>query len=366
MNTDVSSLIDIRELALGAFSGLPRPYCKKKSIQRRPVPFGPRLPSLGDARFDDCASDCAALALLRAFTAENLPLELGQWSAPTVDQDLQAIFAQLMATMTDNGDPFTEALREHHRELFVGVINADTNEMDEVVFPGGRGFAAGPVALKYHPTQILASAAGCSNRPPPKIPTFRWDFIKKRFSLPRGNRPPGTNYVTGPYLLVGIPETETGTLAKGRMWPVWFSALHRRMSIIRSNLERGGCAAAADLNAVVLTFIYRLQLIGLQEAFGGRWAGDLASYPYLADYGLMPLPYHLPGVGEAFGVRALKRYDIGKVSKKAHGEQNRRVRFMAFEGKRLDEAMVYSMMSDAIMDPANGIWHMDPRVRAVA
>ena len=80
----------------------------------------------------------------------------------------------------------------------------------------------------------------------------------------------------------------------------------------------------------------------------------------------MPLPYHLPGVGEAFGVRALKRYDIGKVSKKAHGEQNRRVRFMAFEGKRLDEAMVYSMMSDAIMDPANGIWHMDPRVRAVA
>ncbi len=60
MNTDISSLIDIRELALGAFSGLPRPYCKKKSTQRRPVPFGPRLPSLGAARFDDCASDCAA------------------------------------------------------------------------------------------------------------------------------------------------------------------------------------------------------------------------------------------------------------------------------------------------------------------
>jgi len=354
-----------RRVSPRCFAGLPPQY-KKRERENESELYGPFPPDNGPARFIDYASDWVAHALTQVFISANAGLPMGQWVKPTIGFELNAIFSAMLGGRTHRGDIFEDAMHRAHRELFVAVVEVSLHTVDQVEVPAGVGFGASPVILGCYSMRVLESANACAGIPTPRLPVFRWDGAKTRFSLPLGSRVPGTNYVIGPYLAVAIYEPSSLAIAKIRLWPVWYSSVMQRMDIVRSNIERGGAAALATMGAIGCTLISRAQLCVLQEGLGHRWKGDLATYPYQPDYVIMPQPEYPPIVSEAFGIRNDKRYDASKAAKKTHGQQNSNVRFAAIEGKRLTENEVFAQMASLVSDPANKVWQPSSAIGAAA
>jgi hypothetical protein len=290
-------------------------------------------------------------------------LPAGIYVAPSATEELTAIHVAILAGKTYGGEVFKDVMVRKKRRSFVGIIQVEDGSETEVVI---KGIGSGPLKLRCHKVTVLLEASDGAAHGEIWLPHKRWRSARRKFSLPKGTSPSGSNFVKGPYLAVATYDPESGAIVRVRMWPVWYSADANRMCVVRSNLERGGAAALAEAGAVGCTLINRAHLLMLQEGLGHRWPGDLGTYSYHPDYVMMPIPGQLPVVCEAFGIRSLKRYDAGKADKKSHGFQNASIRFTAIEANRLTEDEVFKQMTALVTDPANGIWHPSTSLGAAA
>jgi len=230
------------------------------------------------------------------------------WAFPLSGKILDAISVQMLVNPTANTGTFARLLTQKDVRLVVAIVASVTD-----VFPRNltvedpRSAFAGE-QVPYRSVPIILSAARNASERELCLTDERWEIGCRKFKVMK-------NVVAGPYLVIAAIDNPSGLTLRARIFPVWLAPDRSTFAIVRSNYERIGMQCVYENGGVAFTPIHQEQLSQLQVGLGHRWAGDLSTYPSLADMVICPKVGGKIVVLEIYGLCSLKNYEEGRQNK---------------------------------------------------